>query len=152
MAIADDPAQCAHSGCELTQARLRPGGLKSLAPKLLTISAVTCAMALAACARNPVQHEFNLAQHDVMPAPVCKPSRPRFYSVAPRHTEPRTRRPDPALLEPQLAPDCEYKKADIKAVDPDEWARLKTEYERQCYRDAERAARERLGDLQAVVR
>ena len=151
MAIAD-PAQCADEGCELAKTRLRPNSLKSLAPKLLTISTVACAMALAACARNPVQRDFNVARHDVGPAAVCKPLRPRVYTVAPRHTEPRTRRPDPALLEPQLAPDCEYKKADIKAVDPDEWARLKTEYERQCYRDAEKAARERLGELQAVVR
>jgi len=34
-------------------------------------------------------------------------------------------------------------------VDPDEWARLKTEFERQCYQDAEKAARDRLGKLQA---
>jgi len=150
MAIADR-AHCADDGSELAETRLRPN-LKSLVPKLLAISAVTCAMALAACARNPLQRELNVARHDVGSAPVCKPARPRFFNVATRHTESRTRRPDPALLEPQLAPDCEYKKTDIKAVDPDEWARLKTEYERQCYRDAERVARERLGELQAVVR
>jgi hypothetical protein len=34
-------------------------------------------------------------------------------------------------------------------VDPNEWARLKLEYERQCYQDAEKAARERLSQLQA---
>jgi hypothetical protein len=34
-------------------------------------------------------------------------------------------------------------------VDPDEWARLKTEFERQCYQDAEKAARDRLNELQA---
>ena len=31
---------------------------------------------------------------------------------------------------------------------PDEWTRLKVEYERQCYQDAEKAARERLVLLQ----
>jgi hypothetical protein len=33
-------------------------------------------------------------------------------------------------------------------VDPQEWARLKLEYERACYLNAEKAARERLGQLQ----
>ena len=81
----------------------------------------------------------------------CQPARPRIYSEV-RRAEPRSRRPDPALLEPQLAPSCEFKRADIKAVDPDEWARLRSEYERQCYLDAERLARERLGQLQDAVR
>jgi hypothetical protein len=53
------------------------------------------------------------------------------------------------LLSPQPAPDCEFKRSDLKTVDPDEWARLKVEYERQCYLDAEKAARERLAMLQA---
>jgi hypothetical protein len=61
----------------------------------------------------------------------------------------RVRRPDPELLTPQPAPNCEFNRADVKAVDPDEWARLKAEYERQCYQDAERAARYRLIELQA---
>jgi hypothetical protein len=75
--------------------------------------------------------------------------RARTHPETRQQAELRVRRPDPALLEPQLAPDCEFKRADLKVVDPDEWARLKTEYERQCYRDAERLARERLSQLQA---
>ena len=39
-------------------------------------------------------------------------------------------------------PICEFKRSDLKTVDPDEWGRLKVEYERQCYLDAEKAARE----------
>ena len=53
------------------------------------------------------------------------------------------------MLSPQPAPDCEFKRSDLKTVDPDEWARLKVEYERQCYLDAEKAARDRLVLLQA---
>jgi hypothetical protein len=34
-------------------------------------------------------------------------------------------------------------------VDPDQWERLKTEFERQCYQDAEKAVRDRLSQLQA---
>jgi hypothetical protein len=52
------------------------------------------------------------------------------------------------LLSPQPAPDCEFNRSDLKTVDPDEWARLKVEYERQCYLDAEKAVRERLALLQ----
>ena len=37
-------------------------------------------------------------------------------------------------------------------MDPNEWARLKIDYERQCYLDAEKIARDRLGLLQAHVR
>jgi hypothetical protein len=74
--------------------------------------------------------------------------RSRRYSEPYRHAEPKIRRPDPALLSAQPAPDCEFKRSDLKTVDPDEWARLKVEYERQCYLDAEKAARERLTLLQ----
>jgi len=52
------------------------------------------------------------------------------------------------LLSPQPAPDCEFNRSDLRTVDPVEWARLKTEYERQCYQDAEKAARDRLALLQ----
>jgi hypothetical protein len=74
-----------------------------------------------------------------------------MHSETPPHAELRVHRPDPALLAPQPTPNCEFKRADIKAVDPDEWTRLKTEYERQCYQDAEKAARERLSQLQGAA-
>jgi hypothetical protein len=74
--------------------------------------------------------------------------RARTHTEPRQHVELRVRRPDPALLAPQPAPNCEFKRADIKAVDADEWARLKAEYERQCYQDAEKTARDRLSQLQ----
>jgi hypothetical protein len=58
-------------------------------------------------------------------------------------------RPDAALLAAQPPPDCEFKGADNKVMDVDEMARLKIGYERQCYRKAEKAARDRLSLLQA---
>jgi len=42
-------------------------------------------------------------------------------------------KPEPALLVPQSAPDCVFRRAELKTIDPDQWARLKIEYERQCY-------------------
>jgi hypothetical protein len=61
-------------------------------------------------------------------------------------------RPDPALLAPSSPPDCAFGRPDLKTLDPDEWARLKIEYERQCYQRAEKVARERLRLLQAASR
>ncbi len=59
-------------------------------------------------------------------------------------------RPSPALLASQPAPDCAFRRSDLKTIDPDQWARLKIEYERQCYREAEKTVRERLRQLQAA--
>jgi hypothetical protein len=52
------------------------------------------------------------------------------------------------LLASQPAPNCEFKRPELTPVDSQEWARLKLEYERSCYRDAEKSARERLSQLQ----
>ena len=49
-------------------------------------------------------------------------------------------------------PDCVFGRADLKTLDPDQWARLKVEYERQCYQRAEKTVRERLRQLQAASR
>jgi hypothetical protein len=139
-----DSAHCADesAGSAGTQ---RPRGPSAL-PKWLVISVL--ALALAGCARNPPPRESNLAPRQVRSSPVRLVSRARVHSEVRQHAELRVRRPDPALLAPQPAPDCQFTKADIKVVDPDEWARLKTEYERQCYQDAEKASRERLSQLQ----
>src|SRR6202012_5536913 len=37
--------------------------------------------------------------------------------------------PDPALFTPPAAPDCVFGRRDLKTLDPDQWARLKIEYE-----------------------
>jgi hypothetical protein len=56
------------------------------------------------------------------------------------------------MLVPQSAPDCVFRRGDLKTADPDLWAKLKIEYERQCYEAAERSVRERLARLQAASR
>lgn len=127
----------------------RRASLKSFAPKLLTACLVLCTVSLAGCARNPAQREAaGPAVHEGKASPVRAAARSRRYSEPYRYAEPKIRRPDPALLSPQPAPDCEFKRSDLKTVDPDEWARLKVEFERQCYLDAEKAARGRLALLQ----
>ena len=91
---------------------------------------------LAACAPNPApetaQAAMAPARAEVQQAPVC--------------------RPDSSLLVPQSPPDCVFGRSDLKTLDPGQWARLKVEYERQCYQRAERSVRERLRRLQAASR
>jgi hypothetical protein len=50
------------------------------------------------------------------------------------------------------APDCGFGRADLKTLDPDQWARLKLEYELSCYKEAEKTARKRLRLLQAAAK
>jgi len=148
MAIAHQ-AHCADGCCGLAKPRLWLNRLLSLPPKLLTISVVVLATGLGGCARNTAHRDPNPVRRETAATAVRSPVRARAHPETRPYAELRVRRPDPALLEPQWAPDCEFKRADLKVVDPEEWARLKTEYERQCYRDAERVARERLSQLQA---
>jgi hypothetical protein len=117
----------------------RPGvtGFRGLAGRLLAFCALSCAIALAGCAQRSAQRE---------PEPVP----PHAPAPAPAATsEPRIQRPSRALLAPQPAPDCEFKRSDLKTVDPEQWARLKLDYERQCYQHAEKRVRDRLKRLQA---
>jgi hypothetical protein len=135
--------------CELENSQLRPATVMSFAPAFLTVCVVLCSTLIAGCARNPPQREIESARHEVKAAaPVRDTARTRRYAQQ-SYAKPLIRRPDPALLAPQPAPDCEFNRPDLRTVDPNEWARLKIEYERQCYKDAEKAARDRLRVLQA---
>jgi len=142
-------AQMADDGRELARTALRL--------KRSLISVIVLAIGLAGCAREPAHRELNLTQREVKATREVKafhvrvPMHARVKTKPPQHAESSVQRPDPALLAPQPAPNCEFKRSDVKAVDANEWARLKTEYERQCYQDAERAARDRLGQLQASI-
>jgi len=135
--------------CEEAGERPHAASLKSFAPKLLTVCVILCSVSFAGCARNPAQREVSTVLHEGKASPIRSAVRPRRYAEPVRYAAPKIRRPDLALLTPQPAPDCEFKRADLKTIDPDEWARLKVEYERQCYLDAEKAARDRLALLQA---
>ncbi len=92
--------------------------------------------ALADCAPTPGPE----AAQASVPPPVAVEQKPQIC------------RPDTALLTPQRAPDCVFGRPDLKTLDPEQWARLKVEYERQCYQRAERTVRERLRQLQAAMK
>lgn len=91
-------------------------------------------LALSACAPGPSPEtaQASVPRADLQETPIC--------------------RPDSALLVPPSAPDCAFGRQELKTLDPDRWARLKVEYERQCYQHAERAVRERLRLLQNARR
>lgn len=146
-------AHSAGDGSELAKPRSRLSSPLSLAPVL---SIVVLALGLAGCARDPARGDLSAAHTDfkrvhreVRATPVRLPPRRRVYAETPQPSELRVHRPDAALLTAQPAPRCEFTNTDLKAVDPDQWERLKTEFERKCYQDAEKAVRDRLGQLQA---
>jgi hypothetical protein len=150
------PAHGADDGCEWVKPQMRLSSLLSWAPKLPAIFVVLLALGLAGCARDPargdldiVHRDFKRAHREVRATPVRLLPRRRGYAETQPPAELRVRRPDPALLTAQPAPQCEFTNNDLKAVDPDQWGRLKTEFERQCYQDAEKAVRDRLSRLQA---
>lgn len=154
------PAHGADDGCELAKPRWRSSGPGALSPRLplsfIIVFIVVLALGLAGCARDPARGELSAAHTDVKrvhrevrASPVRVPARRRVYAETQQPSELRVHRPDPALLTAQPAPRCEFTDTDLKSVDPDQWERLKTEFERKCYQDAEKAVRDRLGQLQA---
>jgi hypothetical protein len=136
-------------GREETGRRPHTAGPGSFIPKFLTAGVILCSLSFAGCARDPAPREISPVMHESKPPPHrAAAARPRRLRETIRYVQPNIRQPDPALLVAQPAPDCEFKRSDLKTIDPDEWARLKVEYERQCFQDAEKAARERLVLLQ----
>jgi hypothetical protein len=111
--------------------------LSALAPRRLTVCAILCALTLAGCASNSAPRE-----------PGAEPV--RAAADLHRYSALRIRRPDRALLTPQPVPDCELRAPESsKILDPDQLARLRLDYERQCYKRAEALVRNRLKLLQA---
>jgi hypothetical protein len=86
------------------------------------------------------------------PAPGPEAAQANSAPMVAEMREPQICRPDSALLVPQSAPDCVFGRPDLKTLDPEQWARLKVEYERQCYQRAERTVREQLRQLQAAMK
>jgi hypothetical protein len=86
------------------------------------------------------------------PTPGPEAAQAAIASTPAETQKPQVCQPDSALLVSQRAPDCVFGRPDLKTLDPEQWARLKVEYERQCYQRAERAVREQLRQLQAAMK
>lgn len=144
-------ASRAQNPCGLATRRLHAARSRARTSGLLAACAVLVSISVAGCARNPAPREVQAAPRETRASPVRAAMSIRRHSEPRRYSEPRIHRPDPALLAAQPAPDCEFRRSDLETVDPDQWARLKAEYERQCYQDAEKAARDRLSSLQSAA-
>jgi len=107
---------------------------QSIASRLSILRAIACAMAVSACSQGSPFDPINAS------------------ATSPTNSDAQICRPDRALLAPQPAPDCGFGRADLKTLDPEQWARLKLEYELKCYKEAEKTARQRLRLLQAATR
>ena len=134
---------CARASSRSAVGEARPGRSNSgrgplLTARLFALCAPGCAMVLSGCAPGSAQLEQR-------PEPV------HAAAASPTNSAAKMCRPDHALLAPQPAPDCGFGGFDLKTMDPDQWARLKLEYERKCYQNAEKIARERLRQLQAAM-
>lgn len=90
-------------------------------PGICLVALIVAAGAVAGCARQHRQQEANAA----------------------------LLQPPPAYCRPRPAPDCTFRNASPRTVDPAEFARLKLAYERRCIRHAEKSERERMHQLQA---
>lgn len=99
---------------------------------------VVAAIALAGC-----------VQHSTEPVSLQETGQAGYTPV---HSDAQLCRPKPALLVPPPAPDCAFRRQALKTMDPDEFARLKVEYELKCYQNAERSVRQRLRLLQEANR
>jgi hypothetical protein len=108
-------------------------------PRLMRLISAALIITLSGCAQGP-------APEPMQTAPT------QAERAEPGHAEPGLCRPDRALLAPQPAPDCAFRRSHLKTMDPDLWARLKIEYERECYQNAEKVVRHRLRLLQAANR
>ena len=95
----------------------------AIRPGALLAALIGSAIALAACARQQDQQQAYAAA--APPAP-------------------------PAYCQPSPSPDCKFRGATRRTMDPVEFARLKHDYERRCVRRAERTDRQRLRQLQAA--
>jgi hypothetical protein len=73
------------------------------------------------------------------------------YRTVPAHSQPgwQARRSYRALVARQPAPDCELAGPEPDTFDADLWARLKLDYEGNCYKQAELLARKRMQQLLA---
>jgi hypothetical protein len=105
-----------------------------------TMRGVALSALLALCACGPHSTELE-PRHDGVQ-----------MSAVPEHPASQMCRADNALLLPPRAPDCAFGRSELKTLDPDQWARLKVEYERKCYQNAEKSVREKLRLLQAANR
>jgi hypothetical protein len=149
-----------------------------VAPTLSALAAVLLVLTIAACSSNSAQERSASNQMPNQTSNQIRLIRERWsrerwatYRVAAVHPRPgpQAHRSYRTLVAHEVAhgvthesapesvgesvheppPDCEFKGPEPDTVDADQWARLKLDYERHCYEQAEEADRKRLEQLLA---
>jgi hypothetical protein len=149
--------------------------LHPIAQTLLVLAAASLVLTIAACSSNSAQERSASNQASNRAWTQARLIRERSneessttHRTAVFHPRPerQTRRADrthvaresihqsdhESIHEPvpeQPPPDCEFKGSEPDTVDADQWARLKLDYERHCYEQAEETDRKRLQELLA---
>jgi len=137
--------------------------LDTVARTLLLLSAASLVLTIAACSSSSSQDKSASSRSSVQQRLVWNSSlqdrstqdrstqeRSVTYRTAAAHPRPgQTHRTNRTVSAQPPAPDCELKGSGLQTVDPDQWARLKLDYERNCYEQAEALARKRLQQLLA---
>lgn len=123
--------------------------LNALSRTLPAFSAASLVLTIAGCSWNSAQNKAASTQVSVQERPIQEKSAGyRGATATPRPVR-QSHRPNRTIVAHQPAPDCEFKGSEPETVDAEQWARLKLDYERHCYEQAEMAARKRLDELLA---
>ena len=152
--------------------------LHPVAQTLFALAAILLVLTIAACSSNSAQERSasnqtpNQAWNQIrLIRERWSRERSAIYRAAAIHPRPGrpAHRSDGTLLAHEVAhgvthetasesvgvpvheppPDCEFKGSEPDTVDADQWARLKLDYERHCYEQAEEADRKQLEQLLA---
>jgi hypothetical protein len=134
----------------------------AVAQMLPALSALSLVLTIASCASPWTQEKALSAQgRSIQDKSIQNKSTQEIafqensttHRVGPTHQQPGWRvhsyRPLPAHAP---APNCELAEAEPDTVDAELWARLKLDYERHCYKQAEMVVRKRLQQLLASGR
>lgn len=124
--------------------------LNAFARTILALSAASLMLTIAACSSNSTQNKaastrVSAQEKFVQERPIEEKSAAYRSATA----IPRPVRPNRTIVAHLPAPDCEFKGQEPETVDAEQWARLKLDYERHCYEQAEMTARKRLEQLLA---
>jgi hypothetical protein len=137
--------------------------LHPVAQTLLALAAASLVLTIAACSSNSTQNRSASTQASNQASTQTSTQAYRMAAVHPRPGRRARHRSDRTVVmdetvhqsvhesvhEPPPPPNCEFKGPEPETVDADQWARLKLDYERHCYEQAEEADRKRLEQLLA---
>jgi hypothetical protein len=145
--------------------------LHPVAQALSALAAASLVLTIAACSSNSAQERSASGQAPNQASNQIRLIRERWsrersasYRAAAIHPRPERQacRSDRTLVAHESIdesahepihepppPDCKFKGPEPDTVDADQWARLKLDYERHCYEQAEEADRKQLAQLLA---